>query len=56
MMSQLRRSDLRESSDATYTDDADAFKKSTQIVGRLEVTDHDINDEYMCNTPSVSMY
>ncbi|KAI0338977.1 hypothetical protein BDW22DRAFT_1487346 [Trametopsis cervina] len=51
-MSQLRRNDLSTQSEATYTDDTGKFKKPFQTVGRPEVTDHDINDEYMRNPPN----
>ncbi|KAI0082932.1 hypothetical protein BDY19DRAFT_981683 [Irpex rosettiformis] len=51
-MSQPRRSDLRATSDAVYTDDNRKFKKAEQTFGRPEVTDHDINDEYMRDAPN----
>ena len=38
---------------AQVTDESHAFKKTEQTVGGNEVTDHDINDEYMKDPPRV---
>ena len=51
-MSSARRHDLAEEG-RTITDDTRVFKKPFQTVDRPQVTDHNINDEYMRNPPQV---
>lgn len=53
-MSQVRRHDLGTGSDATVTDNTNTFKKDFQTIGRPQVTESDMHEEYMRNPPNAS--
>lgn len=53
-MSQVRRHDLRPADSDVARMEDNQFKKSFQTIGRPEVTERDIHEDYMKNPPNVS--